>query len=300
MNLYRWWRSIGFAFASMSGLLMVVAALGAAGGWTPPLAAIFGPIFGADVDFTALAAGIAGALLTAWMVTVVGLELPQPVRGHVAFGALLLWFGLDSATSVVTGAHLNAALNVVYLLAVLPWVLPSAGRAERIERRLDGLDLSDAGPLLVRHEVTVAADPAMVFEASLDPARLAAMAPFLRSATYEVVPTLDREGLRVCRLTGGGTVRERFVCYEPPHRYAYRAEGSSGLRQHLSVWRFDAVPDGTRVRVLVFGQLSGWASALTYVFIRHVTHRVLARLSREAFRTTPDSPSPRPQTSTTA
>lgn len=61
-----------------------------------------------------------------------------------------------------------------------------------------------------------------------------------------------RHQVRTVRLADGGTMQERLVAVDPPHRFAYELTDVTGPMKPLAThiegeWAFDAVGTGTRI-----------------------------------------------------
>jgi len=137
--LYRRWLVIGAWYGIFAGLSLVVSALlPAQYGATQLLRTVFwlsaeGP--GALTPAARLATGVSGALTAGWGVMAYCLRPEEGApaaadrrAGRALATALVTWFLVDGAASVLTGGALNVIGNVTFLIALLP---PSVAMARR-------------------------------------------------------------------------------------------------------------------------------------------------------------------------
>lgn len=109
-------------FTELSGLLMVIGAL-IPGTLDPVVSQLFGEAVVLDAP-ARLGAGIAGAVLTGWAGSLAMLarsldRLSPHVLGTATAVGVGAWFVLDGLVSVVNGAALNVAGNLIYLVILM-------------------------------------------------------------------------------------------------------------------------------------------------------------------------------------
>ncbi len=118
------WLKAGAGLVIASGLLVVLGSHPVAG-WPLRMLGdmILWPLDGAQTlaaSETRLLAAIAGGVLVGWgwalwLLAGEGMERAPDLARRIIVGSTLAWFVVDSAGSLVAGAPLNAALNLVYL-----------------------------------------------------------------------------------------------------------------------------------------------------------------------------------------
>jgi hypothetical protein len=132
-SFWRSWLTIWCAAVGLFGLVLTGAAFESTDGVARALMTVMGPVapvFDAPLRFSV---ALMGAVTLGW-----GLTLAITIRAldHVPTaqaaplwraltGAVVIWFVVDSAVSIVTGFALNAASNAAFLLAYLIPVLAS-------------------------------------------------------------------------------------------------------------------------------------------------------------------------------
>ncbi len=118
----------GIALTGLSGLSMVVMALvPGASVWASQLVFSTPQV---ETLLTRLGTGVGGALMAGWAVSLwlmlrsTEVERPCSARerarelGRAIFAGILTWFLRDGTVSVALGVPFNAAVNIVYLVAM--------------------------------------------------------------------------------------------------------------------------------------------------------------------------------------
>ena len=127
------WMRVWFGAALLFGVVLSLSAVPATDAPARLLLATVGgdPAAGEALDLPAMrfALGLTGALTVGWiltlMVAVRGAEAVAPVRWRRILVAVLVWYVIDSAISVMTGFALNAVSNTLLTVGFLIPVLGS-------------------------------------------------------------------------------------------------------------------------------------------------------------------------------
>ncbi|MDF1792991.1 MAG: hypothetical protein P1U88_13825 [Thalassobaculaceae bacterium] len=136
-GIWKVWMTVWCAIAIILGLELAGAALPSTDfGARVYVALISGFVWEGglfDAPGMRFAVGVMGAILLGWGVTMLVLVRTPGLPGALWRGvtaAMVLWFAVDSALSMVTGYPINAAINAVFLATYLvPLVASGALRS---------------------------------------------------------------------------------------------------------------------------------------------------------------------------